>query len=213
MQGRLSALQRDVLREFSRLAPEFFLTGGAALAGFHLGHRVTEDLDLFVTTDRLQDGAAALQEAARILGASVQAVTTGPHHRRFLVRRGNEGIVVDLVHDPSPQVVPDKPLHDGLAVDPPMEILANKLCALLSRSEVRDLVDVEALEKAGHDLEQALPLAARKDTGFSAAQLAWVLHDLKIAPDARGLAGRPAAELVAYRDALCKRLQRLARPT
>jgi hypothetical protein len=51
------------------------------------------------------------------------------------------------------------------------------------------------------------------DTGFSAAQLAWVLHDLTIGLNARGLAGRPAAELTAYRDNLCKRLQGLARPT
>lgn len=43
----LSALQREVLEAFFRRERGFVLTGGAALAGFHLGHRTTDDLDLF----------------------------------------------------------------------------------------------------------------------------------------------------------------------
>jgi hypothetical protein len=44
------------------------------------------------------------------------------------------------------QIVSDKPVIGIVAVDPPEEILANKLCALLGRAEIRDLVDVRALE-------------------------------------------------------------------
>jgi hypothetical protein len=43
----LTALQAEVLGEFFRREQGFFLTGGAALAGFHLCHRETHDLDLF----------------------------------------------------------------------------------------------------------------------------------------------------------------------
>jgi hypothetical protein len=42
--GRLTALQRSVLAAFFAREREFFLSGGAALAGYHLGHRETLDL-------------------------------------------------------------------------------------------------------------------------------------------------------------------------
>jgi hypothetical protein len=45
--GRLTALQRRILRALARLEPPWTLSGGGALVGFHLGHRETRDLDLF----------------------------------------------------------------------------------------------------------------------------------------------------------------------
>ena len=43
---RLTALQWRILEILSALQPPWTLTGGAALAGFHLKHRTTKDLDL-----------------------------------------------------------------------------------------------------------------------------------------------------------------------
>jgi Nucleotidyl transferase AbiEii toxin, Type IV TA system len=68
---------------------------------------------------------------------------------------------------------------DKLTVDTPQEILVNKLCALLGRAEIRDLVDVQWLLRAGTDLQKALADAPRKDAGFSPLTLAWVLRDLR----------------------------------
>jgi hypothetical protein len=48
--GDLSPLQREVLRALFERERGFFLTGGAALVGFYLHHRTTDDLDFF--TDR-----------------------------------------------------------------------------------------------------------------------------------------------------------------
>jgi hypothetical protein len=69
---------------------------------------------------------------------------------------------------------------NGIHVDPPQEILANELCALLSRSEIRDLLDVRALEMAGYRMEDALAAAASKDSGLTPAQLAWVLTQIEV---------------------------------
>jgi Nucleotidyl transferase AbiEii toxin, Type IV TA system len=80
--GRLTPLQAEILDSFFALESRFYLTGGGALAGFHLGHR---------------------------------------------------------------------------------EIFANKLCALLGRSEIRDLVDVRALEESGLSLTDGLAGGQRKD--------------------------------------------------
>lgn len=74
----------------------------------------------------------------------------------MLVKRENEAIIVDLVREYVFQIEREKPIINGIRVDSPEEILANKLCALLSRSEIRDLVDVRELENAGFSLENAL---------------------------------------------------------
>jgi hypothetical protein len=48
--GRLSDRQLELARAFFRHQPTgYFLTGGAVLAGWELGHRTTDDLDLFTT--------------------------------------------------------------------------------------------------------------------------------------------------------------------
>ncbi|HVO12611.1 MAG TPA: nucleotidyl transferase AbiEii/AbiGii toxin family protein [Vicinamibacteria bacterium] len=47
-------------------------------------------------------------------------------------------------------------LHLLGRVDPAEEIFANKLCTLLGRSEIRDLVDARALEGLGLSLTEAL---------------------------------------------------------
>ena len=94
--SKLSSLQQDVLDAFFARENRFFLTGGAALAGFYLHHRETHDLDLFVLDDVLDDGAALLYEIARGFEASVESIQKSPDFRRFLFRRGSESIVIDL---------------------------------------------------------------------------------------------------------------------
>ncbi|MDP9122819.1 MAG: nucleotidyl transferase AbiEii/AbiGii toxin family protein [Acidobacteriota bacterium] len=209
----LDKLQREVLAAFFALERGFFLTGGAALAGFHLGHRRTQDLDLFTTEDRLEEGVSALRAAALEAGAVVEAVRSSPDFRRFLLRRGEESVVVDLVRDPTPQLFSEKPLFGNIRVDPPAEIMANKICTLLSRAEIRDLVDVWSLEKAGLSVEETLPAAAMKDGGLTPGQLAWVLSQIRIGDDAV-IPGAPSVEeLRRYLQELAERLTRLAYPS
>ncbi|MDQ3012336.1 MAG: nucleotidyl transferase AbiEii/AbiGii toxin family protein, partial [Acidobacteriota bacterium] len=98
-------------------------------------------------------------------------------------------------------------------VDSAEEILANKLCALLSRSEVRDLVDVRALEAAGYRIEDALPAAASKDTGLTPAQLSWILSQIELGDDLVPPGGVSTKELRQYLADLIIRLSRLAHPS
>jgi hypothetical protein len=208
----LTTLQRTILEAFFRHEGRFFLTGGAALAGFVLRHRETHDLDLFTSEEALDDGDRALQAAARDVGATAERLQTSPDFRRWLLRRADEGLVVDLVRDRTPQWDAHKTLYDRIRVDSPDEILANKLCALLSRAEIRDLVDVRALEQAGFSLEQALRVAATKDAGLSPAQLAWVLSSVQIGDDALIPGGVEAGTLREYLANLQSRLALLAFP-
>ncbi len=213
MVDALSAFQRELLEAFFRRAPAFYLTGGAALAGFYLGHRRTEDLDLFTTEDALESGERALQEAADELGSSVERLQTAPDFRRRLVRRSHESLVVDLVRERATAGQRTKVQRGVVRLDSAEEILANKLCALLSRAELRDLVDVMALEKAGLRIEEILPDAMRKDGGLTPAQLAWVLSELRIGDDARIPGSLSAAQVRAGLESLIERLTRLAAPS
>lgn len=105
---------------------------------------------------------------------------------------------------------------DRLTADPDTmrEILANKLCAVLGRSELRDLVDLRALLGAGLSLEPALVDAGRKDGGFSAVQLAWALRAFPLdkVASAEGMGTRETAALAAFRDDLVSALLRLNAP-
>jgi hypothetical protein len=211
--SRLTPLQRSLLEEFFRLSRGFFLTGGAALAGYHLGHRPTHDLDFFTTSGDLEAGARALRAAAAQLGATCSEVQTSPDFRRVLVTGRDESLVVDLVFERAPQIHVEKLTVGAIRLDPVDEIFANKLCALLGRAELRDLVDLCFLERAGLSLEEGLRAGARKDGGLTPAQLAWVVSQMALPESAAIPGGAPRAELESYRLELIDRLLELARPS
>jgi hypothetical protein len=209
----LTALQRDVLAAFFALERGFFLTGGPALAGYYLGHRTTDDLDLFTTDPAaFERGRFVMAEVASQLGGQLVTRQDAPGFRRLVLARDDEALVVDLVRDPSPQLHTTKLIQGAIVLDPPDEILANKLTALVGRAEQRDLVDVLCLERAGHRVEAALPAALAKDGGCTPATLAWLLSEVTI-PDGIPLpAGIAVEELRAYVDDLIERLVALAAP-
>jgi hypothetical protein len=120
---------------------------------------------------------------------------------------------VDLARDLAAQIDKEKTEIGGIRIDSPREIMANKLSTLLSRGELRDLVDVRALEGAGFSLEDHLPLAMRKDGGLTAGQLAWVLSQIKIGDDATPPGNVTVGELRRYLSELIERLTKLAYPT
>ncbi len=188
---RLTALQHRILRVLAPVEPRWILTGGGALAGVHLGHRETRDLDLF-WRNRTQLGELVrdVRAALRADGLEVEALRSAPTFGELRVADGHGVCVVDLVAEPGPSLEPPEivTVQDAtIAVDTAHEILVNKLTALLGRSELRDLVDVRALLEAGVDFDRALRDAPKKDGGFSAMTLAWVLKDLKPEPLAQAL--------------------------
>ena len=137
------------------------------------------------TLDILDEADAVLAEAATELSATIRQTRSFRDRRRRVLQRGGESLVVDLVRDEALQLVSDKPARGDIRLDPPEEIFANKLFTLLSRSELRDLVDVRALEQSGLPLERGLADAARKDAGLTPGTLSWILGQIAIGDDAR----------------------------
>lgn len=174
MKSTLTPLQVRVIRALAHL--DWTLTGGAALAGFHLGHRVTRDLDFFwMGTGELDRIPSEVERRLLANGLHVDRLQTSPGFVRLRVASVDEAMPVDLVAEPMPAIEPPLQPEPGVRVDTRFAILVNKLGALLSRWAVRDLVDVRALLEAGEDLTRGLEEAARRDGGFSPQTLAWVL--------------------------------------
>jgi hypothetical protein len=211
--SKLTALQGEVLRGFFERERGFFLTGGAALAGFHLGHRTTDDLDLFTRQEQaFERGRFVLADVATAIGGLLQIRQDAPGFQRLVMTRHDEGLVIDLVKDTSPQLHIDKLERDNIVIDPADEILANKLAAVVGRAEERDLIDVMFLERAGYSIEAGLSAALAKDGGCTPATLAWLLSEISI-PDGVVLpAGVLPTELRAYVTELIARLLVLAAP-
>jgi hypothetical protein len=207
MSPQLSGIQWRVLEVLAPIEPHWTLSGGAALVGFHLGHRTTRDLDLF-WIGRSSLGELRREVAARLRGAGfeVAELRGGESFACLQVQAAGEMVLVDLVAEPVGSVEQPESHCLGsttIQVDAEHEILVNKLCALLHRSEVRDLFDIEALVAKGGDLSRALLEAPRKDGGFSALTLGWTLSGWAVADAARAAGFADHADrLAAFRDRL-----------
>lgn len=167
----------------------------------------------FTSATGIENGFHLILDVARELNGDVESILTSPDFRRLIVRRGEESVVIDLIHEYVFQTSPQKRLINKIRVDTEEEIFANKLCALLSRSEIRDLVDVRQLENAGFSLEDALNAAKKKDSGLTAAQLAWVLGQIRIDEKSSLPGGIDSSEMNIYLSDLVDRLRRAAAPS
>ena len=202
----LSPLQERILRELAGMQPAWTLFGAGALIGFYLGHRTTRDLDL-AFRPRLELGEIPREVEARLrrVGLEVMRVQTALSFVRMRVSDVAESVELDLVADPTTPVESPAEPQAGVFVDTSRELLAQKLCALLSRTELRDLEDIGALLDAGGDLARGLVDAARRDGGFSPPTLAWLLQAFPIQRAAEE--GRDPIRLSSVRDRLLAALR------
>ncbi|MCC7535564.1 MAG: nucleotidyl transferase AbiEii/AbiGii toxin family protein [Deltaproteobacteria bacterium] len=182
-------------------------------------HRASrDDLDLFWQgRHRFEAEPDDATERLRACGLDVAVQQRSHAFCRLDVRDGQEQTTVDLVANPVPLAEPPIEVEvDGatIQVDTRHQILVNKLCALLSRNEIRDLQDVQVLLGSGGTLERALADAGQQDAGFSPLTFAWVLRGLPVAIMARALdwEAEPTRALEAFRDELVERVLALAVP-
>ena len=210
----LTPLQLELL-DLLKEVPSGYLSGGTALAGY-LAHRRSLDIDLFVTeADEIEMAAALLQAGCSTPGWRLRELRRYPGFRRYEVKRGEESTLVDLVHEAVPQIVPlaAKPLEGGIRVDSIDDLVANKLCAVLGRSDVKDLVDLYFLAESGIDVLAHLQAAHTKDGGMEPATLGFVLEQMPTDPDGLLLLRQiDEVTLAAFRDRLVAGLLHLAWP-
>ena len=88
--------------------------------------------------------------------------------------------LIDFVIDKVPQIDKDKNKFDIVNVDTLLEIGINKICTLLSRTEVKDLIDLYFLVKEGFDIKENIDKARLKDGGVEPAIISWLLSQFNI---------------------------------
>lgn len=205
----LNSLQSEILLGLGTIDGTF-LSGGSCLSHAYLHHRVSLDLDFFtVRAETVDEVAAHLAALCRRRGWAIETVQHYPGFRRYRVQDADRDTLVDIVHDAVPQLVPIelKPVIDGARLDDLRDLVANKLTAVLGRGDVKDLVDLYAIEQSGQDVLASLPDAQRKDAGLDVATLAWVLRSVPTDPGRLMLLHAISkAELTAFRDQLVDRL-------
>jgi predicted nucleotidyltransferase component of viral defense system len=144
----LSEIQREVLLQLltePTIEAHFFLTGGTALAVFYLYHRVSNDLDLFaLTPQNLAELHVVIQ---RMWPRESVVIKQSPNFLSCLIQETK----VDLVIDPlsRSEERPAVLFENGrrLQIDTIQSIVANKLCACVSRTEPKDYIDLYGIFK------------------------------------------------------------------
>ncbi len=133
--------QRRLLEAFagSPLAVDFYLSGGSALAAFHLGHRFSDDLDFFTERD------VPVEVVLEFLRGLEMGVPDYQHlfdRRIFLLPEAPEGALkVEFTRYPFSRCEAGRDVA-GVRIDSLRDILSNKLLALTERSEPKDFVDI-----------------------------------------------------------------------
>lgn len=211
LNANLSPFQIRVLKILTEVGYPWRLTGGGALIVAYTHHRETEDLDLFFKSNQLLRIPQEVQIILENHKLEVTVLESALAFARLEIREGGQQVILDLVADPVPAI--EEPVFwdcEGtpILLDTEHEIMVNKLCTLLSRSEIRDLIDVDVLLSRGQNLDLAMKHAAEKDGGFSALTLAWVLEGfpLQKLATASGISTEEAARLDQFRLDFIKRL-------
>ena len=126
----LTPLQAEFLRRFfaAEAAQAFFLTGGTALAAYHLHHRASVDLDLFTEDDlALSEVDILVPRLAAELNCEIGRARRSEHFRQFLLEsEAPETLQLDFVRDFGPQYG-ERGLFDDVIVDSVENIGANKI--------------------------------------------------------------------------------------
>jgi hypothetical protein len=162
----------------------FALAGGYAVQVHGFLSRMSSDVDLFTTADAEFDFTRAVDaviEAYRRDGIQVDAEMRSDSFARLNVVSGGVAAKVELGVDWRK----NEPIR--MAVGPVLHVddaVANKVCALFGRAEVRDYVDVDAILASGRfSGEDLLSLAVDHDPGFDRLLFAEALDAIDRLPD------------------------------
>lgn len=155
----LTAGQKNFLMRFrdSSLCERYYLTGGTALAAFHVFHRCSEDLDLFAEAEAPIEEIFAFVES---LARPEDVLYERKFDRRiFMLRQAGEAsLKVEFTKYPFTRLE-EGIIVDGIQVDGIRDILTNKIVALTDRRDAKDFVDLYFGMKRRADLDLDLLMA------------------------------------------------------
>lgn len=174
--------KHDFLVSFFKQSRDFFLTGGSALGIFYFDHRLSYDLDLFTLKEKIDwhFHERLFIAAAEEIKAEYESVIKSPYSQRYQLKRDKDREVVDFVVEKVHQVDKEKKEFGIVRVDTLHEIGVNKICTLLGRTEMKDLIDLYFLVKNGFDIQENIEKAKLKDGGVEPAIISYLLSQFRV---------------------------------
>lgn len=141
--NKLYQLQDKFLSWWSALGLPFYLTGGTALGRFYLNHRYSEDLDFF-TNDNLLYKNYIEELKTKIksqFSVNIQQSLFADDFTRFFITEDDVSLKIEMVNDVGYYIgVPSQ--YPFGEIDTPINILSNKLTAIVGRDEPKDIFDI-----------------------------------------------------------------------
>ena len=144
-----SAVQREVLANLIAhpdIEKNFFLTGGTALSVFYLHHRLSDDLDLF-SKDFSGLAEIAFWIKTRWPKASIK-IKEAAQFLSFLINDVRVDFVIDPLSSDEERTRHSFDTGHYLLVDTINNIVSNKFCAVVSRTEPKDYIDLFMILKS-----------------------------------------------------------------
>jgi len=152
----LTAKQQQALKLIADtpLAKQFYFSGGTALAHYYLGHRKSEYLDFFKTSEfNPQDITVVIKSLQSKLNyQSFDFQNSFNRNLYFLSFKDNYVLKLEFTYYPFEQI--EKPeIRDGLMVDSVLDIAVNKIFTIVQKPRGRDYYDLyKIIEKYKFDI-------------------------------------------------------------
>ena len=169
----------------------FCLAGGYAVQAHGFLDRPSEDVDLFTTTaseERFADALAAVVRAYEVDGLDVAVTIANSGFARLQVTDPPTGAMAKVELGIDWRAHPPVALGIGPVLHPD-DAVANKVCALYSRAQARDFIDVDAILRSGrYTGDELLALAKEHDPGFDQDMFVLALRAVRRLPEAEFIA-------------------------
>lgn len=145
-------MEQEILKEWQKKAivfifskselSNFYLTGGTALAGYYLHHRISDDLDFFSFDDFDSISIrSTAEELRKIMGADKIRFSKLYDRNQFFYSVGSEEYKVEFTKYPFKQLE-KVGVFDKARVDSEFDIAVNKLITITDRFDPKDFVDL-----------------------------------------------------------------------
>ena len=143
---KLYQLQDKFLKWWQTMKYPFYLTGGTALGRFYLNHRYSEDLDFFCNANPEYKLliASLKSELSKHFTVNHKESLFADEFTRLYIGEENQFLKIELVNDVDYYPGTPSEFEFGL-IDNPLNILANKLTAIVGRDEPKDIFDIVCL--------------------------------------------------------------------
>lgn len=150
MKKILTERQIALLKEIGQqdfFVEHFYLSGGTALAGFHLFHRYSEDLDFF-SQDEVDPMPINIFLKSIKSKHKIKKIDYEQNYNRnlFFLHFDDEILKIEFTYYPFPRIdTSQKKL--GISIDSLLDIAVNKLFTIYQRCKARDYIDLYCICK------------------------------------------------------------------